>query len=750
MTHFIDTVLEVAVGILADWSLRWAVLIGLLGAGLAVFRPRRTATRYLACLAVLVAGLLVPVVPRWGPELDFPAPVPPPAPDSTELLPPKLPSPSPAPDAAPVPALPAAGRALSPDRPAAESPIPPAAEPVGARRMLILVVAGLWAMGVCISLARRLGGGWLLARVRREAVAVEGDPVFEDCRAAFGMRRAVQLATHPAVRSPLTAGLFRPVILVPPDWPDLPEPARRSIALHELAHLACRDDWLAGALELVRTVFFFHPFVRWLLNRLERERELLCDEATVARGVDPREYARLLLEFARQPGRLFPTALGIGLGSRRTVKARIHQLLEGDMNLSRSPLSRRRTAVLAAAAALMALGLGSLRVLAIAAGPPSDAPRADEKEKVVPDDRNPQPADRPAGPRARPTAPDRKTTLRYGGKGFEQWREELATELKPETRIEGIKALSAFGANSYGEEAAKAILEVIRGYDVTLNNSDDNRVIGAAVEGLAKIGPEAQAALLAELKEGKRNGRRFVVTFFEGAGVSDRAAVPALLAAMKDEDPYVRQTALEAVRRTDPNAKGFVATLAGLVKDEDRHVRQLAITRLGEMEGRAKAAVPALVEALKDADPETRTAAANTLGRIGPEAKAAIPALLNALADEQGQVCKSAIAALESIKPDAKSVVPALAGLLKDERVDVRRTARGYLGNLGPAAKEAVPALIEALKSEEGNDRMDVLQVLAQIGPAAREAIPAIRELALDESGNVRSTAAGALRRIGK
>ena len=69
MNHFTDTVVEPALWFLADWSLRWAALIGLLAVGLWVLRRRRPATRSLLGWVVLLAGLLLPALPRWGPTV---------------------------------------------------------------------------------------------------------------------------------------------------------------------------------------------------------------------------------------------------------------------------------------------------------------------------------------------------------------------------------------------------------------------------------------------------------------------------------------------------------------------------------------------------------------------------------------------------------------------------------------------------------------------------------------------------------
>ena len=49
-----------------DWSLRWGILITLLALGFTVRPPRQTDVRYVLCWSVLVAGLLLPALPRWG------------------------------------------------------------------------------------------------------------------------------------------------------------------------------------------------------------------------------------------------------------------------------------------------------------------------------------------------------------------------------------------------------------------------------------------------------------------------------------------------------------------------------------------------------------------------------------------------------------------------------------------------------------------------------------------------------------
>ena len=52
-------------GIMADWSLRWGVLIVGLMVVLAAARPRAVAARLWLGRLVLIGGLLLPLWPRW-------------------------------------------------------------------------------------------------------------------------------------------------------------------------------------------------------------------------------------------------------------------------------------------------------------------------------------------------------------------------------------------------------------------------------------------------------------------------------------------------------------------------------------------------------------------------------------------------------------------------------------------------------------------------------------------------------------
>jgi HEAT repeat protein/beta-lactamase regulating signal transducer with metallopeptidase domain/protein involved in polysaccharide export with SLBB domain len=917
MIPLIDTVVEPGLWVLAEWSLRWAVVVGLLAVWLRVTPPRRAATRYLLCLVTLVAGLLLPLVPRWGSGLYAAGRPTPPA--LAEPVRDAAPAADVSREAVVEPVGDCTPRLADQAAPVTSEVIAvgaPAPQPIGVRRWLLLGLAAVWAGGVLVALARCAAGWIFLERLRWQAkpLAAAAAALFESCRVEIGLRRRAALAMHPGVGSPITLGVFRPTVIVPPIWEELSQPVQRGALLHELAHLVRYDDWLAAALELVRAAFFFHPAVLWLLRRLEYERELLCDEAAVARGVEPDAYVRMLLRFAQQPGRLLPRGLSVAMyppriGARRTVKDRIHHLLEENMRTPNCPVSRRRLWLLGVLVLGVALGLGSVRLAARQPAPAGEeppaapaeapkAPKADDAAKAEykiepfhvlnirvlgtlvnhpiagdflvepegkldlgpaygkvkvsgltidqateaiqkhlmrmlreppgvsvifvgwvakwqhdPDRQAPyrikpnqrltirasdllpdSPIDGPhlvelsgrvdLGPRygkvavggltteqaaaaiqkhlakqlrenpmvsvslsgwekdwqrleedsGRPTGTSQaakvpKDALRFGGKSFSDWQTELITELKPDARIDGMKALGAFGSNGYAKEAIATILEIVRGYDPALNDHDDQRVLRAAYQALARIGEPTVSALRDQLKRGSPNGPRFAITALKELGPAGQAALPELLAALKAEDAFVQRQALEAlgkvtVRTTPENA----AAVAQLLREKDTAVRQQAIRILGRFRPASPAVIDALARALKDEDANTRYQAAATLAQYGPAAARAVPALVEALKDEVAGVRRNAAWALGTIKADARVAVPALTLAVRDDDISVRGAALEALGEFGPEAKKAVPALIKELKEGLYNNRLQVTTLLQRIGPEAKAALPVLAE----------------------
>lgn len=102
-----------------------------------------------------------------------------------------------------------------------------------------------------------------------------------------------------------------------------------TVLLHELAHLRRWDDWTNLAQKVLRALFFFHPAVWWVENRLALEREMACDDMVLAETANPRAYAECLVSLAERNFLRRGVALAqAAVGRMRQTSLRILRILD--------------------------------------------------------------------------------------------------------------------------------------------------------------------------------------------------------------------------------------------------------------------------------------------------------------------------------------------------------------------------------------------------------------------------------------
>ena len=223
-----------------------------------------------------------------------------------------------------------------------------------------------WALIATFFLARLAFGVVQLFRLRASGREVDLPSLPELPRQTlieFQPHRRVSLCVSDRVSVPTAVGLYRPAVVLP-TWTlsDLSAADLNSVLVHELAHLRRRDDWTNLLQKFVRAVFFFHPAVWWIENRLSLEREMACDEHVLANIEDPRAYAECLVSLAEKG--FLHRALVLAQGAVHRVKectARVTQILAG---------GRPRTAG-ASRIALLSAASGSVLLMASFAQAPS-------------------------------------------------------------------------------------------------------------------------------------------------------------------------------------------------------------------------------------------------------------------------------------------------------------------------------------------------------------------------------------------
>lgn len=181
--------------------------------------------------------------------------------------------------------------------------------------------AAIWAAFGAWRMARVIRGYCRLRSMKRRGTLWD--------RRLPGLARPVRVLISSEVSSPVAAGFLHPAILLPENLrEELAAAEMDFILLHESAHLARYDDWENLTTQMVGAVANLHPVVWWILRRIEREREMACDEWVVAHTGAARGYAETLLRLSER--RLAPehSILASGIFTRRSrLRARIEMLL---------------------------------------------------------------------------------------------------------------------------------------------------------------------------------------------------------------------------------------------------------------------------------------------------------------------------------------------------------------------------------------------------------------------------------------
>ena len=170
---------------------------------------------------------------------------------------------------------------------------------------------------------------------RKSHMFLEDHEAIRDLRWRTGVR--VPLLLSDEIDCPVTFGFRSPTIILPLSFKDLSEPCQRAVLCHELLHVR-RYDWILIILEeIVASIFWFHPAVWWLLNRIHLVREQTVDSEVVRLTGDKQPYLDSLLEFAKAHGR--PRAVPAPLFLKESHLVQRVALLLKEVSMSRSRLA---------------------------------------------------------------------------------------------------------------------------------------------------------------------------------------------------------------------------------------------------------------------------------------------------------------------------------------------------------------------------------------------------------------------------
>jgi beta-lactamase regulating signal transducer with metallopeptidase domain len=354
--------------------LKPALVLGGAAAAITTLLRRRTAAaRHAVWAGAILASLALPLLSRVLPPLRLSLPAPFAGLEAAFPLPERLSG-----------SGPAAGNALAAARlrGVPSRGVPDRSNGAVGEDPLARAIMALWILGVLVLLVRRVGAEVRVHRILRRARPAS-DPrletLFSHLAGAAGIRRPVQLRVGEEIASPVVAGVFRPVVLLPTAAVTWAKTELSAVLIHELGHVRRRDCLLNLFADLARTIYWCNPVVRLAARRMRSESESACDDLVLRQGIEPEGYAQLLLGIARTARRDggVPSA-AVAMARPRELESRLLDVL--DPRVPRNALPRWTIGALAGLGVVLALPAAAFTLHA--AAPQTSAPLAPEPDRL--------------------------------------------------------------------------------------------------------------------------------------------------------------------------------------------------------------------------------------------------------------------------------------------------------------------------------------------------------------------------------
>jgi beta-lactamase regulating signal transducer with metallopeptidase domain len=197
--------------------------------------------------------------------------------------------------------------------------------------------------------------------------------VAELVRKGLGLHQCPRVVLAEEFRVPFTAGIFRPIIVLPTVAVEWSTEKTSMVLAHEMAHVERHDvlwHWIG---RLAVCIAWFNPLVWFAAKRGFLDRERACDDRVIGAGFAPTDYGQSLVEVAASlSGVRMPHSAIVSM-AEPPLKQRLLRILSATAD--RRCASTRWRGTLIAAFACIAIILGVVRPLA-------KAPKANAEDPI--------------------------------------------------------------------------------------------------------------------------------------------------------------------------------------------------------------------------------------------------------------------------------------------------------------------------------------------------------------------------------
>jgi beta-lactamase regulating signal transducer with metallopeptidase domain/HEAT repeat protein len=621
------------------------------------------------------------------------------------------------------------------DNAATETPPLAARRPAWPDARLACVIGYL--AGVALMAAWWLMGWIGLARVLRRSRPADAR-FLAVLQEITGPRAAcVRLRISSLAGQPFMFGWWRPVIVLPERLASGgPEALRWSLA-HEWSHAARGDAWWWSLAGVVRLVLFYQPLAWWLRAQMRLAQDYLADADAAGHAPAPEDYAQFLTAWAGSRGHR-PVYGGLGiLGRKSELYRRVAMLVQNpslDRRCSRIWKGIITCLVLAVFAIVASCG-------GMATEPPANAVLqvADGVTVEVVDDETVKVEEKQVVKTKDAAAQsDRNGQLRYAGRSFDDWRDQLLNDLDGKTCVAAMEPIATFGKRGYAEKAIAALVQTL--------HDDRDSVVDQAAGALAQIGPAAVPALIEGLTDPRPQVRRSSANALGSMGGSAKTATKELLKLLTDQSDDVRSAGivkLIVVAGYDDSLRPALERIAASDTIQDKQSLFFGLQRNPPQDGWP---LQLLLQLSEDDNVSLRAQAGSLLAYSGPSRDEVVNSLKRLVCDLDQPVWNNTLSALANGSDDntaTRAIV--LADMLASPELYASTrsvtSAEQIFAVIGAAHDQAaitVPVLIDIVdgKIEYGVSEVNsAIEALGKLGPAAKAAIPALERVISEAEG---------------
>jgi bla regulator protein BlaR1 len=178
------------------------------------------------------------------------------------------------------------------------------------------IIISFWLAGVFIISVYMTGGVLIAQRLRNSCRYEIPDDILRRLRKLIlimDIRKEINIYGSSIIKMPSVVGYFKPIILLPISVvTHIPVDQLEAIVAHELAHIK-RHDYLVNMFQsFIGALFFYHPVVWIIQQRIRKERENCCDDLALSYSDEQIIYIKALTNIHEIPLKAGFPLLAIG------------------------------------------------------------------------------------------------------------------------------------------------------------------------------------------------------------------------------------------------------------------------------------------------------------------------------------------------------------------------------------------------------------------------------------------------------